>query len=179
MNIGFDLDKIFISSPRFLPEKLVEMLYRKTANYNKLEYRIPPLFEQKIRIISHHSFFSPPLRKNISYVIKLSQQKKHRLHLISSRFNFLKNQTKKIISKYNLEQSFHTMVFNFENEQPHIFKLNVIKKLNIEKFIDDDLPLLEFLAEKNNKTFFYWFNKNTDLKIKKNLLAITSLEGIL
>lgn len=179
MNVGFDLDGIFVDKPPLVPNKIIEMLYRKTTTKDKLGYRIPLFFEQKIRIISHHYVLRPPLLKNIEFITILLKQKEHKLYLISSRFGFLNKVTEKILQRYKLDNKFHSMSFNLDNNQPHIFKNKKIKELRINKFIDDDLPLLKFLAKKNKNTTFYWLNKKDDKILKENLIAITKLENIL
>lgn len=67
------------------------------------------------------------------------------------------------------------MFFNFENKQPHVFKNEIIKKMLIHKYVDDDLPLLEFLRKSNPQTIFFWLNKKHEKKLEKNLFAITNI----
>ena len=38
-----------------------------------------------------------------------------------------------------------------KNEQPHIYKERMIKKLKLEVFIDDDKPLLNYLKKRIKK----------------------------
>src|SRR3989344_1891847 len=121
MNIGFDLDKIFIDYPPFIPDSLIDSLYRKTSS-STLSYRIPSLPEQIIRKVSHHSIFRPPIKNNISFMRGIFAKKKNKYFLISSRFGFLKRETYIILKKYQLDKLFHGIHFNFNNEQPHLFK---------------------------------------------------------
>ena len=177
MNIGFDLDKIFINYPPFIPEELIDKLYKKKSN-GVLEYRIPSRPEQIFRLITHYSKFRPPITKNINQ-LKTLPRDKNEYFLISGRFGFLKNKTEYIVRKYQIEEFFDGMYFNFENKQPHFFKDKSIKNLKINRYIDDDLPLLKFLARENKAVLFYWLNKKSNRKIKENLYATTSLSVIL
>ena len=174
MNIGFDLDKIFINYPPFVPTKLIDRLYKHKSN-GVLLYRIPSKPEQIIRILSHHPFLRPPIVKNLEFIKKLSSNKKNKHFLISSRFSFLKNRTNAIINKYLFDRIFDSMIFNFQNQQPHIFKAKTVKKLKIDRYVDDDLPLLEFLNKKNNKTKFFWLNEKISKPLKNNLFAINHI----
>lgn len=176
MNIGFDLDKIFINNPPFIPSTIIEKLYRKKAN-GVLLYRMPSKPEQIVRILSHHRIFRPPMSHNISLLSTLTD-KNHKYYIISSRFGFLKKRTYSVIKKYGLEKFFHTMHFNFDNKQPHLFKNELIKTLRIDRYVDDDLPLLKFLAKENPKTRFFWYNKKKE-ELGKNLQTITHLSEIL
>jgi hypothetical protein len=174
MNIGFDLDKIFIDYPLFVPDVLINTLYKQKSN-GVLLYRIPSRVERSLRILTHYPFFRPPIISNIQFVEDLAKSKKHKHYLISSRFSFLKHQTELIVNKYKLGKIFDAMFFNFKDQQPHIFKDQVIKKMKITLYVDDDLPLLEYLADKNPKVRFFWLNTMQNKKLGKNLFAIKNL----
>lgn len=178
MNIGFDLDKVFVNTPPFIPYKIIEMLYRKKISKSALEYRIPGNLEQKIRIFSHHSQFRPPILKNISFLKKYTRRKNNSFYLISSRFSFLREKTDIILKRYKLKDYFKNLYFNYQDKQPHEFKNEMITKLNIHRFIDDDLPLLEFLSHKHPKRKFFWLNNHQDKILRKNLIAITRISKI-
>jgi len=171
MNIGFDLDKVFLNFPPFIPSRIIDLLYKGKTNH-ELKYRIPSKTEQTIRILSHHPLFRSPITQNLNYLKKLSLKKKNKQYLISSRFGFLKNRTDELIKRYNFDKIFNAMYFNYENKQPHKFKNEIIKKLNLNKYIDDDLQLLEYLIDKHPKTKFFWLNKQISKHLKRNLFAV-------
>ena len=177
MNLGFDLDKIFIDYPPFIPAKLIDRLYKQKSN-SILLYRIPSRYEQIIRILTHHPILRPPIIDNIQFVKNLAKNGKHKCYLISSRFSFLKERTSIIVKKYEFDKIFDAMLFNFKNQQPHIFKNESIKKLKIDRYVDDDLPLLKFVTSNNPKTKFFWLNKKQTTQLKKNLFAIIHLYEI-
>jgi hypothetical protein len=71
------------------------------------------------------------------------------------------------------------MYFNYENQQPHEFKSNVLKKLNLQMYIDDDFPLLRHVAKENKKTQFFWLRKKgKPEKLTRNITAISNLSDI-
>lgn len=178
MNIGFDLDKIFIDYPPFIPVEIINSLYKQKSN-GVLLYRMPPRTERMLRILTHYPFLRPPIIGNIQFVERLAKNKKHKYYLISSRFSFLKYRTEIILKKYNLDKIFDDMFFNFKDQQPHIFKEKIIKKLKIDRYVDDDLPLLEFVSKNNPKTKFFWLNKNQTKSLRKNLFTIRHLSEML
>ena len=175
MNLGFDFDKVFVDYPPFIPSFIIDRLYKKSSDETLL-YRIPSKPEQLLRLITHLPYLRPPLQSNIEFVKDLYRKNTYKHFLISSRFSFLKNATNNIVKKHNLEKAFHSMYFNFEDKQPHIFKDAMVKKLNIHRYVDDDLPLLKYLVSKNKKTVFFWLNKLDNKKIDNNLFAITNLK---
>ena len=177
MNIGFDLDGIFVRLPPILPAWVIERLYRE-RNQTKLHYRIPGKIEKRIRILSHASLLRPPIKENILFAKNLSRSKKYTFFLVSSRFGFLRQQTEKIIRRYGIDTIFHKIYFNYDNEQPHVFKDRIIKKMKISLFIDDDIYLLAFLAKENPTTRFFWLNATKNETITNNLFAITNISSM-
>ncbi len=178
MNLGFDFDKIFIDYPPFIPDAVIDRLYKKRAS-GKLSYRIPSKPEQIFRRFTHHPLLRPPIEENIKTIKKLVQNKQHKHYLISSRFDFLKNATQHLIKKHQFDNVFDGVFFNFENEQPHLFKDKIVKKLHIHRYVDDDLRLLEFLISKNPTIICFWLNKTYKGLLKRNLFGITKLSSIL
>lgn len=174
MNIGFDLDKIFINFPPLVPSKIIDLFYKGKPN-GSLKYRIPSRLEQIVRIFSHYPFFRPPITENMEYVKNLALANKNKYYLISSRFSFLEKKTSALIKSYNLDKIFNAMYFNYENNQPHEFKDEVIKKLNLDMYVDDDLQLLEYLTHNNPKIKFFWLNKKISKPLQKNLFAIKNI----
>src|SRR5207244_2295988 len=152
----FDFDKVFVDYPPLIPNFLIDWFY-KTKNH-KLTYRFPGILEQKIRILSHHHVLRPPIEENIRSFAKIAQDRKYELFLVSGRFGFLEDRTKHWLYTYNFEHYFKQIHFNFENEQPHLFKERIITHLQIDTFIDDDLDLLFYLADKHPDISFFWVN---------------------
>lgn len=196
MKVGFDLDKILINFPPLVPSKIIDFIYKGKLN-GSLKYRIPGRLEQIIRIFSHYPLLRPPIRKNLSYVKNLALSNKNKsstffshnnklshgtsekvldkYYLISSRFSFLEKRTNHIIKKYQFDKIFNAMYFNYSNIQPHEFKDEVIKKLDLDMYVDDDLKLLEYLTENNPKTKFFWLNNKLSKRLKNNLFAIKNI----
>lgn len=176
MKIGFDLDQIFIDTPPLIPSSVINKLYKKKDN-GILLYRIPSKPEQTIRQVSHFQFFRPPIQQNMTFLKNLDH-KKNQYYLISSRFSFLRQKTQQIIQKYGFNKHFTEMYFNYEDNQPHLFKNEILQKLKLAAYVDDDLSLLKFVAKNNPETRFFWYNKTSTDKISDNLQGITHLDTL-
>jgi uncharacterized HAD superfamily protein len=178
MRIGFDLDKVFIDSPPFIPSHWIEKAYKKKDN-GILLYRIPSYPEQLFRKSLHYPAFRPPIKQNIAILKELAKQK-HELYLISSRYKFLEKITNDLIKRHHLDKFFTNLYFNYENQQPHLFKNEVLNTLNLDMYIDDDLSLLKHIAKNNKKTKFYWLNRGrTQRNVPQNIVGINSLTEIM
>jgi hypothetical protein len=154
MQIGFDLDKIFIDTPPFIPTSIIQKLYRKKSD-GELLYRIPSVPEQIFRRLTHYPQLRPPINENIQLLLTFPKNH-NKLYLISSRYKFLQGVTNQLVKKHKLDSVFDAMYFNYNNEQPHEFKNKLLKKLQLNVYIDDDLSLLQYVAKDNPKTKFYW-----------------------
>lgn len=187
MIIGFDFDKVFIDYPPLIPYTLVDFLYKGAVVFKKnksknpkIHYRFPGLIEQKIRILSHYYIFRRPISENIKFLKKISGTKKNKTYLVSSRFSFLKKRTEGILERYKLNSYFDGIYFNFENKQPHLFKERTIKNLKIDTYIDDDLDLSLYLAQKMPNLTIYWVRdgRKKEGDLPKNVIAIKDLKEL-
>lgn len=180
--IGFDFDKVFVSYPPLVPNFVIDFLYRHSFslgfdNNNALSYRFPGKIEQRIRILSHNPIFRHPIKNNLDSLDRISKTIPCELYLISSRFSFLKQRTQEWVTKNNIKLYFERLYFNYKDLQPHIFKDQVIKKLKLDEFIDDDLDLILFLSIKNPSVKFYWIsNRNLNKSLPKNVTQIKNLK---
>jgi len=179
MRIGFDLDKIFINTPPFLPIWVINKFYKKRDN-GILLYRIPSRTEQLLlRKPSHLPFLRQPIRQNITFLKELAKDKNNHLYLISSRFKFLEPETNRLVKKYGLDKIFEKLYFNYENKQPHKFKNDILKELKLDIFIDDDLSLVRYVAKDNPNTRFFWLDDRVkQAKIANNITAIAEIGQI-
>lgn len=178
MNIGFDLDKVFVDYPPLIPDRVIDRLYKKKTK-GQLLYRIPSKSEQILRKLSHLPFLRPKITKNVSFLEGIDKST-NKLYLISSRFKFLQPETEKLMKRLGFDKIFSGMFFNFENKQPHEFKNEVIKKLKLQIYVDDDFPLLKHVAKQNKDTHFFWLsNRERPEKLTRNITAIPLLSDIL
>lgn len=185
--IGFDFDKVFIDYPPFIPYSIVDFLYKGTSVFRKnrtkdtfLSYRFPGILEQKVRILSHYPLFRHAIKENIDVLKKISNKKNGKTYLVSSRFSFLKKKTDAILKKYNLDNYFNGIYFNYENQQPHLFKEETIQKLKIDTYIDDDFDLSLYLSKKIPKLKIYWITdgRSKETKLPTNITAIKNLREL-
>ena len=177
MNIGFDLDKVFIDYPPLVPDIIFDKLYKRKDN-GILLYRIPGYPEQLLRKATHFPFLRPAIKKNLEFLKNISK-KDNKLYLISSRYKFLEGTTMQLVKRYGLDKIFDGMYFNFVNEQPHLFKDKVINQLHLDLYIDDDLSLLRHVAKNNEKTKFFWLtSQKTSNLLPQNIFAISNLSQI-
>lgn len=186
MKIGFDFDKVFIDYPSLVPYSFIDFLYKGKGYFNnpnkngKMQYRYPGILEQKIRIFTHYPIFRPLIKSNYNALKRISKDKSIKTYLISSRYGFLKSRTGKLLDKYKFKKYFDDVYFNFDNKQPHIFKEQIIKKLKINIYVDDDIHLSLYLAKKMPSLHIYWINdkRKIPVNLPTNLTPIKNLNEL-
>lgn len=178
MNIGFDLDKVLVNYPPLIPDSVIDGLYKKRVR-GGLQYRFPSKPEQFIRKLSHAPFLRPKIKENIAFLRDIAKEN-NALYLVSSRFQFLRPETERLTKKLGFHTLFTKMFFNYDNKQPHEFKSEIIKKLHLDIYVDDDFPLLKHVAKENKATHFFWLSRRKrPEKLTRNITAINTLSDIL
>ena len=181
MKIGFDFDKVFVDYPPFVPDFIIDYLY-KNHKKSKEKYRYPNTIEQQLRIASHHPILRRPIKKNVEVLKIISKNKNNQTFLVSSRFSFLSKRTEQWLMQYGIKKYFKELYFNYENRQPHEFKYNRIKSLGLDYYIDDDLDLLSYLSHKKIDTKLFWLDGTLFVnkkRIPKNITIMHNLSEIL
>lgn len=175
--MGFDLDRIFINYPPFVPAKLIDWFY-KDHTQKELSYSIPrSTFSKSARRLTHFSPLRPLIKQNIDF-IKAFNSPSHQLYLISSRYKFLEKVTHKLLKTSGLDKVFNSIYLNTQDEQPHLFKENIIKQNKIELYIDDDLALLQRLHKECPNTTLLWYNPFNKNRYHNGIFMITDLSEI-
>lgn len=185
INIGIDIDGIFVGKPPLIPALMINKLYMNT-NSKELDYRIPKSWmDRKIRRLSHISMLRPIITKNIIWLNTYTSNKNTNVYIVSGRYSFLYNLTKNIFKKNCNNFDLNKIILNNSDIQPHIFKSECIKKFKLNYLIDDDIFMLKYLARKHPNVTFFWysgspyFKKNRLLKQeKRNIFLIKSLDEI-
>ncbi|MDD3531717.1 MAG: hypothetical protein PHR64_00460 [Candidatus Shapirobacteria bacterium] len=155
IKIGFDLDGVIIDRPPLVPKTWLERLFRGTKDCG-LVYNFPTnRGHQWLRKLSHHSFFRPPIRKNLTFLKKISQDPNFEVYLISGRYSFLEKETAKWLAKKGLGGNLSGVFINEADLLPHIFKKKIIKKLGLDFYFEDDNQIVSFLRKEIPQTKIY------------------------
>jgi len=160
MKIGVDFDGVIVGKPPIISKNLLESLVR-FSNNNSLKYRYPQTqLERLVRIASHHPLLRPPIKENLKALKQLARKKGHQIYLITSRYAFLEKRTWQWLKNHQIDTIFDEVFLNLKNEQPHIFKERKIKKLSLDVYVDDDLPLVEYLNRQvGSKVRVLWYDQ--------------------
>lgn len=186
LKVGFDLDGVLLYNPARIFRPIIYflkkyLLKRKTDQFYYPKNRL----EQFIWLLLHKSSLFP--QPGIDKIKQLIKEKKIKAYVVSARYESLKKDFyywKKTIDPKNL---FSGWYYNEKNQQPYDFKAQMIKKLNLDIFVEDNWDIVKKLKVKNQKskvkTKIFWICNLLDRNIKyqykfKNLKEVVS-KGLL
>lgn len=108
-------------------------------------------------------------------------------YLITARYKSLEKDFNDTMEKLKARHLFKVYVHNTQNEQPHLFKERMIKKYNLDMFIDDNWDIVEHLSQvlPSEKVTIVWlsnfFDRGIDypykvFSLKEFLLSFKHME---
>ena len=168
LRVGFDLDGVLLYNPARIVRPIVAAVKNIIFKKKKVSFYFPKSKLEKFIWLGFHksSLFIAPGFKEI---LKLIKGKKIKACIVSSRYSFLKEDFEKWLKKLNVHHLFSGIYFNQKDKQPHIFKEELIKKLKLDIFIEDNWDIVNYLNVKcqmlNVKTKILWIYNLFDRNI--------------
>lgn len=174
LKVGFDLDGVLLYNPARIFRPLIAFLKNIFFNHSQpLTFYYPKTrLEKWLWWLFHKSsLFVAPGFEDIK---KLVKQKKIKAYLITARYHFLKKDLDRWLKKMKINHYFSGVYYNKNDEQPHLFKERIIKRLKLDIFVEDNWDIVKYLNLKfeNRKSNLkiYWvynlFDKLIDYQYK-------------
>jgi hypothetical protein len=179
LKVGFDLDGVLLYNPAriFRPITMTVKSFLKPKSTKKTHFYYP---KSKIEIfiwkIVHWS--SMFLAKGLSDIKLMKQKDLIRPYIVTSRYDCLKNDFYYWLKKMNAKNIFVGTYHNKDNLQPHIFKENMINKLELDYFFEDNWDIVKHLNIKT-KAKIYWISNPLDSNIPYDLKFYSLKDAVL
>lgn len=174
IKVGFDMDGVILYNPiRFVRPiaKLLKPLKTFILGQKSESFYFPssPIEQFLFDLLHKTSFMADPALKDLERLVK---EKKIEAYIITGRYSFLKNDYEKWLKVINKNKIFKACYQNIDNSQPNEFKQKMIKKLNLDIYIEDNLDIVNKIQNKNSKIFWITniLDKNISYKYKFNNL---------
>ena len=144
LKVGFDLDGVLLYNPARIIRPIISFIKKLFAKKKELNFYLPATYWEKQlwRFFHKSSIFIAP---GLDDIKKLIRTKKIKAYIITARYSYLKNDLDKWLKKMKINQSFSGVYYNQKDEQPHLFKERMIKKLNIDIFVEDNWDIVNHL----------------------------------
>ena len=160
LKVGFDLDGVILYNPIRFVRPIAKLLkpLKSFILKQKEEFFYYP--ESKVeqflfRLLHKTSFMADPALKDIELLVK---SKKIKAYIITGRYSFLKKDYKVWLKKINADSIFEKCYQNKDDLQPNEFKEKMIKKLNLDIYIEDNLDIVQKLNHHTNAKIFWITN---------------------
>lgn len=157
IRVGFDLDGVLLYNPVRIARPLVSFFKRLILRKEKLGFYYPKTpFEKRMwRLVHKTSIFLAP---GIDQVRQLVRDNKIQAYVITARFSFMGPELMEWIRQRGLDTVFTEIHYNEKNEQPHLFKERMIKKLRLDYFVEDNLDIVKYVDGKSKTKILWIYN---------------------
>jgi hypothetical protein len=168
LRVGFDLDGVILYNPIRFARPFITSFKRDLLKKKVTKFIIPHTPAQKFvwRMLHWTSMFVSP---GYADVRRLVRDGKIEAHLVTGRFAFLKPDLDRWLKVMKAQDVFTSITYNEQNEQPHLYKERVLKKLDLDIFIEDNWDIVRHLAHERIdgriKTLPYWIYNIVDKRI--------------
>ena len=166
IKVGFDPDGVILYNPiRFVRRIAKAFKFLKPALFHQEK---SPFYFPKTKLeiflftLLHKSSFK--IDKSLPEIHKLVKAKKIEAYIITGRYSFLKKDFDNWIKIINKDKIFKDIYQNTKDLQPNEFKIKMIKKLNLDVYVEDNFDIIEKLNHHTN-TKIYWITNFLDKNI--------------
>lgn len=165
LRVGFDLDGVLLYNPVRIGRPLVTGFKRLILKKPKTNFTIPHTHLQKAiwTLLHKTSFIVAPGFSELKHKVQSGEIE---AYLITARFDFLKPDLDKWLTRIQADKYFKKVYYNQHNEQPHAFKLRVLNSLKLDYFIEDNWDIVNNLAvQPGLNTKIFWIYNLFDRRI--------------
>lgn len=168
LKVGFDLDGVILYNPirifRPLAKKFLKPIKVSLLHQDKESFYFPySPFEQWLWKILHKTSFR--INTGFGDIKKLSKDKKIKMYLVTGRYSFLKQDYLDWLEKIGAKKIFTRCYYNKTDQQPNEFKENMITKLKLDIYVEDNWDIVEKLNIKYQRSKIFWMTNILDKNI--------------
>ncbi|OGC98497.1 hypothetical protein A2634_00805 [Candidatus Amesbacteria bacterium RIFCSPHIGHO2_01_FULL_48_32] len=157
LRVGLDFDGVVAYNPFRVVRAPIKWFKREILGIRRLTFFVPKNWWQRfLWSIVHESSIWPATGVDLLRI--MAQNPHFEFHLITARFGFLKGNLYNWLEKNDLKDIFKTINVNENYEQPHEYKLRVVKQLQLDYYVEDNLDVVVFLRDKARGKVFWIYN---------------------
>lgn len=157
LRVGFDLDGVILYNPARVVRPLISLAKRLFLSKRKLAFYYPhsPIEKWMWGLFHLSSIY---ISSGMDDIKKLVKEKKIKAYIVTARYSFLGEDFKKWVKKNGIDLVFDGVYYNKDDEQPHVFKEKMIKKLNLEVYVEDNYDVVKYLSQKESTKIIWIYN---------------------
>jgi len=147
LSVGFDLDGVILYNPARIARPIIAFFKKYFLKRDTTKFYYPKnTLEQCFWSFLHKSSVWPA--PGINDLIRLIKKNKIKAYVVSARYESLKSDFNNWMKKIDPEKTFSGYYYNDKNDQPHLYKEAMIKKLKLDIFVEDNWDIVAHLRDK-------------------------------
>lgn len=157
IKVGFDLDGTILYNPARITRPISVIVKKYLFNKTKVSFYHPetPLQIFIWKIVHLSSLF---IEKGFDDILDLAKENKIEAYIISSRFACLKGGFNWWMNRLKVNGHFKGLYHNDKDEQPHLYKERMLKKLKLDYYVEDNYNIANHLSKTTDATIIWIYN---------------------
>lgn len=163
LRVGFDLDGVLLYNPARITRPVIAFLKKYFLKKRTNSFYIPKSGPARLmwHVFHWSSLFPTSGHKQLKEFIKKNNVE---AYIITARYGFLENDFQKWIKRIDPDHVFKEYYQNKSNKQPHVFKKEMIDKLGLDVFVEDNWDIVRMIKPKT-KTHLFWITNILDRNV--------------
>lgn len=148
LRVGFDLDGVILYNPARVVRPLVALIKKNLLKKKKLKFYVPQSKHERLlwRVFHWSSLFISPGFREIEEMVRRGEIE---AYLVTARYSFLEKDFNHWLERSGAKKFFKAWYHNEHDNQPHLYKEDKVRSLNLDVFVEDNLDIVKHL----HKTF--------------------------
>jgi len=146
VRVGFDLDGVLLYNPARIVRPMVASVKHAFMGRKPLHFYYPVTDAEKALWHMFHLssiFLSPGIRG----IRSLVEDGTVEAYIVTARYDFIGRHLKAWARKRGISPLFTDIIHNAGDEQPHLFKERIIRKLGLRYFVEDNYDIVNYLKK--------------------------------
>lgn len=157
LRVGFDMDGVLLYNPARIIRPFISSIKRIFLHKRKLHFYYPKSTPEKIiwKLAHKSSIYNAPGLKEITRLVETG---KIEAYLITARYSFLGKSVENWVKNNKLQNTFKGVYFNAQDEEPHLFKEKMVKKLGLNMYVEDNFDIVNHLVKTTPADIVWIYN---------------------
>jgi hypothetical protein len=164
IKVAFDMDGVLLYNPTRIFRSLIAKGKKvHVLSREELEFYHPAKpSEELFWLMAHWSSFR--LNPGFKELLKLVKNNQIEAYVVSARFACLQKNSQRWLKKMQAANIFKAVYLNDQDEQPHLFKERIAKKLAVDYFVEDNFDVASHLSQslKSGEDRVLWLSNKLD-----------------
>lgn len=153
--VGLDFDGVVAYNPARLARLPISLIKQHVLHTHDVTFFVPKTpIQRSLWALAHESSLFPA--KGATMLRKLTSSGRIEAHLVTSRFAFLESNLYTFLHRWDLLSCFSSITLNTKEEQAHMYKERVIRKMKFDHFVEDNWDIVSHLDRSRLHTNIHW-----------------------